>query len=404
MSAAVSDRTRADTRALRLLRDGMSPRQAAEATGLRLGQVEQLARDFGARRAAPSPRPAAAATAPGTVWLPAAELFVDGAYQRDLDMRRVLRMVRDYDPRLLGVLEVSDRGAGAAPRYAVVDGAHRWELARHVDPAGEQARLLCHVHRGLTPGQEAALFYTIDSSRRRLTGWDRWKARHASGEQTVVDIVDTVQACGLRLAHATTAKTVSSSLACEQIVALGGLPLLTRTLRVLLAAYGEREHFDYDLLGGVSLVLHHYPDVDDAWMVRALAATLPGQLKARGRAMRLVASGSLIRLVAAVVVQQCNDHRAGRRALPSFLATVPARPAAPPREVDPVAVARAAAGDPPDRLTPAERKVAVADLTDRGHSAADIAERLRITERQVVRLRGGDRPNPQALNRNGNTR
>ena len=54
--------------------------------------------------------------------------------------------------------------------------------------------------------------------------------------------------------------------------------------------------------------------------------------------------------------------------------------------VDEVAVQRALHGDPV-HLRPAERAEAVRRLTAAGHSAADIAERLRTTTRTVVRHR-----------------
>jgi hypothetical protein len=55
--------------------------------------------------------------------------------------------------------------------------------------------------------------------------------------------------------------------------------------------------------------------------------------------------------------------------------------------VDAVAVARAVAGDPPARLTPRERRAAVAELTRRGLSAPQIAARVHVTVRAVERNR-----------------
>ncbi|NCT90234.1 hypothetical protein GXB85_04600 [Cellulomonas sp. APG4] len=58
-------------------------------------------------------------------------------------------------------------------------------------------------------------------------------------------------------------------------------------------------------------------------------------------------------------------------------------------DIDQVAVERAIAGDlGPDRpLTPAERALAVATLARRGHTDTDIAARLHITDRTVLRDR-----------------
>jgi hypothetical protein len=58
-----------------------------------------------------------------------------------------------------------------------------------------------------------------------------------------------------------------------------------------------------------------------------------------------------------------------------------------PAQPDEVAVDRAAAGDPPERLTPRERQAAIARLDRWDLSAAVIAERVRCTPRTVHRWR-----------------
>ena len=42
-----------------------------------------------------------------------------------------------------------------------------------------------------------------------------------------------------------------------------------------------------------------------------------------------------------------------------------------------------------DQVRPADRRAAVHELTRRGHAAAAIAERIGLSQRQVVRLRAG---------------
>ena len=58
-----------------------------------------------------------------------------------------------------------------------------------------------------------------------------------------------------------------------------------------------------------------------------------------------------------------------------------------PAEPDEIAIERAAAGDPPDRLTPRERHAAIAQLDCRDLSAGVIAERVRCSKRTVYRAR-----------------
>lgn len=58
-----------------------------------------------------------------------------------------------------------------------------------------------------------------------------------------------------------------------------------------------------------------------------------------------------------------------------------------PAQPDEAAILRAAAGDPPERLTPRERHAAIHRLDRRQYSAAVIAERVRCTPRTVHRAR-----------------
>jgi DNA-directed RNA polymerase specialized sigma24 family protein len=58
-------------------------------------------------------------------------------------------------------------------------------------------------------------------------------------------------------------------------------------------------------------------------------------------------------------------------------------------DVDEVAVERACKGDLTIRLTPAEMQAAFTELNSRGLSAMEIARRLGVTQRTIVRWRTG---------------
>ncbi|MGW9371139.1 helix-turn-helix domain-containing protein [Streptomyces xanthophaeus] len=59
----------------------------------------------------------------------------------------------------------------------------------------------------------------------------------------------------------------------------------------------------------------------------------------------------------------------------------------PPAIHDDIAVERAIAGDPPDRLAASERAAAVLALTARGLPASLVAEQVRCSKRTVHRIR-----------------
>lgn len=222
------------------------------------------------------------------------------------DRWRVKRMVKNYDPTLLGVLEVSDRGGG---RYAIIDGHHRWATVRKAHPDRTRAHVVCNVHTGLTPADEAQLFYEIDAGRRRLTGWDRWHARKGAGDPAVLAIEEVVKAHGLRIEEATRDGVVRATKACTDIVALGGLPLLDRALGIALVGFGNTaDALDGAIIHGVANVLHHYKrdELDVDRLVTQMQAIPPRQVKARAMALREAQKGTQPKLVSCVLVDRYN--------------------------------------------------------------------------------------------------
>lgn len=75
---------------------------------------------------------AAATSSPGPYIgaLSVHDLFVDRSYQRPLDLPRARRLAETWEPPLIGVIEASDRGPDHQPRYAIIDGQHRYAAAK----------------------------------------------------------------------------------------------------------------------------------------------------------------------------------------------------------------------------------------------------------------------------------
>lgn len=124
----------------------------------------------------------AAAVAANDVYVTAistSEVFVDITYQRACDSLRARSMARDWNPRLVGIVEVSDRGPTSLPRYAIIDGQHRWAAAQRLDP---RPMLVANVHVGLTVADEAKLFDQLNRARKKVNVFEHYKARLASGD------------------------------------------------------------------------------------------------------------------------------------------------------------------------------------------------------------------------------
>lgn len=237
------------------------------------------------------------------------EIFADTTYQRVLDAARARMMSAGWDRRLAGIVEVSDRGHLAVPRYAIIDGQHRWAAAKFLRPAPP---LVANVHEGLDLADEAALFDKLNRQRKQPSTWDHWRARRAAGDQRVIAIEALAQRHQL-LVHEQSTKdghiTCVSTL--EKIAnSDGGLDLLDATLNLLHSAWGEqREAYESPLVLGMAMLIHTHGatrNLDAQRLVDALGETPPRRIRFQATAMRDSTPGSLSKLSALTLINQYN--------------------------------------------------------------------------------------------------
>lgn len=269
-------------------------------------------------------------TEPYVTALPIDALFADHTYQRALDEFRVNKMASNYRLALVGILEVSDRGDG---RYAILDGQHRWATVRNrtFDQVGA-THLPCRVHTGLSVDQEAKLYHELNTTRKQLTGWDRWLARRGAGDPVVRDIEDVLQRHGLTVAIREGADFFRATRSAEKIVELGGLPLLDTVVGLSRAIWpGDQTALDGDLLHGLAHVVHAYDienEIDLARLTATLGGVMPRQVGARASAARELHKGTKDRLVGHVVIDAYNATKGPR--VETFMSRV--RPATKAKE------------------------------------------------------------------------
>lgn len=247
-----------------------------------------------------------------------AEVFADETYQRPLDAPRARKIAATWDRRLAGILEVSDRGESASPRYAVIDGQHRWAAAALLDIP---PMLVANVHSGLSIPDEAALFDRLNRERRRITTWDHWHARKGAGDAEVLRIESAVQKLGLEVSSVPKDGSVRCTATLEKLAKLDGAQLIEKTLRLVLDIWGRRlDAFDAPIVHGVGLVLHHIDsaDLDQERLYNALLDIMPRQLKTQALALREsgVTTGSQPVLVAIAIIGIYN-RKPGRKILVS---------------------------------------------------------------------------------------
>lgn len=249
--------------------------------------------------------------------VPVSDLFADHTYQRELDERRTAKMAREWAPELVGVLDVSDRGENASPRYALINGQHRAAAARLVD---ETMSLPVTVHTGLSVEEEATLFWDIDRKTKRLGTWDKWYARRAAGDPVVVDVENVAAAHGYTLSHNQTDTTLQCCAALEWVADRCSLEILDEVLGMLGTLWPD----DYaarksPIIKGLAIAIDDYVcDLDRARLTRALQQITPAQLHARAHGLKSQGyTQGLAHLVAVVVITAYNRQSRQRPAVAS---------------------------------------------------------------------------------------
>lgn len=266
--------------------------------------------------------------------LAAHEIFSDPTYQRVLDVPRARKMAGGWDRRLAGILEVSDRGEHNSPRYAVLDGQHRWAAARFLKTPPV---LVANVHSGLSVADEAELFEKLNRERRQITTWDRWRARRASADPVVLAIENTVAAAGLTISESKVPAggSVSCVSTLEKIAtSRGGINLLDNTLNIVRSAYGrDRTAYEAPVVHGLALILDTFPDTLDLTRLVNILSDLPTKrIRLSGITLRDTGiAGTLPKLYAMAIVNHYNQTPGRKLAWPPRWNGVFGKPAKEPR-------------------------------------------------------------------------
>jgi hypothetical protein len=245
------------------------------------------------------------------------EIFADPTYQRVLDINRARTMAATWDRRLAGIIEVSDRGAHAQPRYAIIDGQHRWAAAKLLHPT---PTLVANIHEGLTPPEEAALFDKLNRQRKQPTTWDHWRARRAAGDDLVIAIEQTATKHQLRVYEQSGKDGVITCCSTLEKIATsaGGLDLLDATLNLLHTAWGDaRDAYDAPIVSGMSMLIYTQgARLNGQRLVDALTETPPRRVRFTASAMRDSTPGSLAKLSAIALLNLYNKRPGPRLYFP----------------------------------------------------------------------------------------
>jgi len=245
--------------------------------------------------------------------VPLDRLFIDREYQRPLTSF-VLTVVKEFDPALVGTLIVSDRGKD---RFAVIDGQTRLEAMIRVafEDAGieigdwsarktVQRRLTelcqsdrenttglvapCLVYSNLSHEQEADLFADLQTKRRGMATYLRFRAALVARKDEAVAIAAIVNDAGFELGVEETPNTVKAIAALENVYRRDPA-LLTTVMQVIAAAWPEPDtegRASSDMIRGLAIFMRRENRVNLERLRDRLSATEPRTIRHRANALQ----------------------------------------------------------------------------------------------------------------------
>lgn len=122
-------------------------------------------------------------------------LFVDSLYQRDLDPKRVNKIVKDFDENLVNAIKVSFRDG----KYWVIDGNHT-KTALIIRNGNKDLMVECKVFYGMTWLDEVNYFLAQNGEyARSVKIADKLRAKMNSGDPDVSQMVKLAEKCGFTI-------------------------------------------------------------------------------------------------------------------------------------------------------------------------------------------------------------
>lgn len=213
--------------------------------------------------------------------VPLSRLLID-VYQRPLTSF-VETVAAEYDPALLGCLIGSERPEGTV---AVIDGQTRAEAMRR--NAETHAPFL--IYTGLSLAQEAGLFADLQTKRRGMASYLRFRSALIARRPEATAIAQIVRDAGFELGVDMTPHTVKAIAALEKVYRRDTDGELLRTVMGVIARAWPNPDTEGrvsgDMIGGLGVFLSKERNVDVDRLVDRLSAVDPRTVRHRANALQ----------------------------------------------------------------------------------------------------------------------
>lgn len=239
------------------------------------------------------------------------DMFVDYTYQRHPMKTKINRIVKNFDPDLLGVITCSMRDDNT---LAIIDGSHRYHAL--IQKGMKDAHVNALVYFGLSIQDEAHIFALTNKEHTKPTPSQIFKAGIVSGDETSIAINTIVEKAGAKIEFSAGADKIRCVATLRKVYTNAGAGVLLKTLQTLRDAYpNNKEMYRDQMISAVACIYNRYgKKVDQERMVEVLTKLgNPSLVIAQAQAM--ISSGQVVTFTSLpyLIVSRYNVKLKGNR-------------------------------------------------------------------------------------------
>lgn len=238
----------------------------------------------------------------------------DTRYQRELDMSRVKKIVKQYNPNLVNEPKVSKRDG----LYYVFDGQHTIKVLEMMNH-GNPVLVTCKVFEGLTVEDEAILFSEQNGLEKIPKTSDKFKALYFAKDIDVVSMKNAIEKSGVRcdFTNGKGKNKVCCYKSVYKIYMNYGDERLTRIMNLIRDAWdGEDNSFCKEIIEGLNIFIEKYDGLFfDYDLVKSLSPISPIQIIRDGK----LSSSPGSKKYAECILRQYNKRRSTKKLEGSFI-------------------------------------------------------------------------------------
>lgn len=218
------------------------------------------------------------------------DMFVDYTYQREPLKAKINRIVKSFDPDLLGVITCSMREDNT---LAIIDGSHRYHAL--IAMGMKNANVNALVYFGLSIEDEAHIFALTNKEHTKPTPAQIFKAGIVAGDESSIAINNVVEKAGAKVHFSPGPNNIRCVATLRKVYDNAGSSVLLKTLQTLKSAYpNSSEMFRDQMISAVGCIYNRYgKKIDQERLVETLAKLgNPSLVIAQAQAM--ISSGQIV--------------------------------------------------------------------------------------------------------------